>query len=83
MVTCGLLSIKRNMGAVGIKWIACVARAFRVHNRLVATELQYLNSTLLFLKEFLARNRQAKFPPERFLTKSFLTARETRQKQID
>ena len=57
--------------------------SFRVHNRLVVMVLQYFYSTLLYLLEFLARNRQAEFPPQRFLTKSFLTARKTRQKQIE
>ncbi len=57
--------------------------SFCAHNRLVVTVLHYLYSTLLYLKEFLARNRQAEFSPERFPTKSFLTARKTRRKQID
>jgi hypothetical protein len=46
------------------------------------TVLQYFYSTILYLLEFLARNGPAEVPPQHFLTKSFLTARKTRQKQI-
>ncbi len=57
--------------------------SFGAHNSLVVTVLQFFYSTLLYLLEFLGRNRLAEFPPQRFLTKSFLTARKARRKQIE